>query len=250
MFYMQSYFPRIWQHTWSLAVEEHFYLLFSLVVLLITRKRLIDKKGLMITGLVLLVVSAFLLRFIDSYPHREEGFHSFMGSHLRADGIIMGVLLSYLYNFTSVIKKALKYKWVLLILAVPLIYPGFIHRPGSYFMNTVGLSSVNLGFVLLVTCSLDLGKILQWKYLRWLKFPGAVLAFIGVNSYSIYLWHLNTRKFVNAYFQLDKEWIFVFYVLLSIVVGVVMSYLIEKTSLKLRDRYFTRKAGKELFPSS
>jgi len=37
LFFVQSYFPPIQIHTWSLAVEEHFYLLLTLVFYAMTR---------------------------------------------------------------------------------------------------------------------------------------------------------------------------------------------------------------------
>jgi len=38
LLYLQSYLPRIWMHTWSLSVEEHFYILFSISILIISKR--------------------------------------------------------------------------------------------------------------------------------------------------------------------------------------------------------------------
>ncbi|MCW1916485.1 acyltransferase [Luteolibacter sp. GHJ8] len=39
LLFVQNYFPGIWVHTWSLAVEEHFYLLLTFAFLLALRFR-------------------------------------------------------------------------------------------------------------------------------------------------------------------------------------------------------------------
>ncbi len=241
IFYMQSYFRRIWQHSWSLAVEEHFYLLFSLSLYALYKLRSIDRRKLVISGLVLLLILSFCMRWYVTFPHREKVFFSFMHSHLRSDGILFGVLLSYLHNFTSSTRFLLKHKWIPAILAVGLIIPGFFYKAGSYFMNTAGLTLVNFGFAFLVLLSLDMEKFMARKWARFLHYPIGVVCFIGINSYSIYLWHLNSKKFINAYFTYSQNTMFVLYVILSIVVGIVMSYLIEKTSLRIRDRFYSEK---------
>ena len=144
--YLQNYFPSIWLHTWSLAVEEQFYLLFSLTLLVVTRKQFLENRNIIISSLVLLLALSFVLRFYVSYPHRNEEFFSFVKTHLRSDGIVLGVLLSYILNFTNFNVIFLKRKWILICISVLLIAPGFYWNVGSFFMNTVGLTLVNIGF--------------------------------------------------------------------------------------------------------
>ena len=103
-FYVQSYFPGIWLHTWTLAVEEQFYLVFPLTLFLITRNQLIEKRHVIISALILLLILSFTMRFYISYPHRYENSFGFMQTHLRADGILAGILLAYLLNFTKIFK--------------------------------------------------------------------------------------------------------------------------------------------------
>src|SRR5262245_20229087 len=40
--FVQNYHPAIWQHTWSIAVEEHFYLLLTFVFVWLSRRRADD----------------------------------------------------------------------------------------------------------------------------------------------------------------------------------------------------------------
>ncbi len=153
--YVQSYFPRIWLHTWSLAVEEHFYIVLSVFVFVMVRFQMIKRKAFNICLLVGLIILSFLLRYYVSFPHRLEANFGFVQSHLRSDGIIIGVLVSYLYHFTNFNRYFIKFKWPFLILGLILITPAFIYTGGSFFMNTWGLSLVNLGFGIFTILSIN-----------------------------------------------------------------------------------------------
>jgi len=241
LFYLQSYAPRIWLHTWTLAVEEHFYLVFSMTLFLVIKKQYLEKRHFIIGSLVLLLVLSFAMRFYHSYPNRNDVF-GFMQTHLRSDGIIFGVLISYLLNFTKLLSFFLKRKWILICLSILLIAPGFYFSAGSFFMNTVGLSLVNFGFSIIVLLALDIDEYVENKLFPLFKPLLKIAGFIGVNSYSIYLWHLNAKEISSWIFSLGPKLDTLMYMVISIIVGIVMSYLIEKPSLKVRD-YFGKKLG-------
>ena len=240
LFYLQSYLPRIWQHTWTLAVEEHFYLIFSITLYIVTRRQLLEKRNIIIGSLVLLLILSFSMRFYISYPHRNDDFFTFMQTHLRSDGILLGVLTSYLLNFTKINFLYKRRKWLLVCISILLIAPGFYYTGGSFFMNTVGLTIVNIGFSIIVLLSLDFDEFFENNLFPFIKAGLKVLSFIGVNSYSIYLWHLNSKSLSSSIFYFNSYVDTLAYIAISIILGIIMSYLIEKPFLKIRDWVFDK----------
>src|SRR5713226_5982866 len=96
VFFLQSYVPHIWQHTWSLAVEEHFYILLPVLLLVLNRWKRLHYLP---TLSLLLVVVCFLGRVVTGIwsPAHREWMQS--ATHLRIDGLFAGVALGYMYHF-------------------------------------------------------------------------------------------------------------------------------------------------------
>lgn len=246
LFYLQNYLPHVWFHTWSLAVEEQFYLLLALSMTILAFSNYLSRRKFTICCLVFLLTLSFGLRWYASYPHRNEASFMFTYTHLRADGIIVGILLGYLYHFTDLTGALLKNKMALWVLSLLLIAPGAFFPGGSFFMNTWGLTFANLGFGLLVLLSLNLENSLGNRFKKISTVPLKIMCFIGVNSYSIYLWHLNCMGFI-ARLPINNELLKITAnVVFSIFIGILMSYAIEKNALKLRDKIWRKPALQSL----
>src|SRR5262245_52834501 len=101
LFFLQSYTSGLWRHTWSLAVEEHFYLLLALLFAVATAGRMRAYFGLRsVLGLYVVTAAVCLLLRIRlstslSYSHMTHLF----ATHLRLDSLFFGVLLSYVQCF-------------------------------------------------------------------------------------------------------------------------------------------------------
>lgn len=235
VFYLQSYLPHVWDQTWSLAVEEHFYLALAFLIPLSIRTNKLEKVNFMLTVLFSILLISFLMRLYISYPHQHD-FFSFYATHLRMDGIVVGILCSYLYYFTDFYSYFLNKKIYFIVLAVLFILPVFIFDGGGFLMNTIGLSTVNIGFGILVLLALQETKTDVLVKNQFFKLPFKIMCFIGIHSYAIYLWHFVAKKIVGA-FDLSGNSSFSLYFILAIIMGAVLSYAIEKPFLRYRENF-------------
>jgi len=204
-------------HTWSLSVEEHFYLLVPFLLLLLIRK-----QRLALLPWIGLGIGIVCLWFRMITP----GIPSTRLSYCRFDSLFAGVVLAYLYYF----KPAWFQTWgrarhlpvAALLVIAPFVGPVFWRR-------TVGLSAMAVGFSILLAWSVDRSPRLVFA-----KLGMRGVAAIGFYSYSIYLWHQPlTAAFMRQHLSFAK---FCALMAISIVWGVIMAKLIEIPVLRLRDQ--------------
>lgn len=177
LFYRQAgYFDgaseeKIFLHTWSLSVEEQFYLFLPLTFLLLGRNR----AGMM-GGLVLLAVASLIGCIWLTPQNQTATFYLFP---FRAWELLAGVLLAILG-----IERRLNWAFGALWswLGLGLILAGiFLLSPGQGFPGWQATLPV-FGTVLLIANGQDANPVN-----RILSMKGPV--FVGLISYSLYLWH-------------------------------------------------------------
>jgi len=235
-FFVSNYFANMWGHTWTLCVEEHFYLLLSLSFFIVTSRQGWFKF--FIPGCFLFLILPLCLRllFIHQIPFHEKPHYC--ATAFRLDALTFGVLLSYFYHHHEQVLRASvkRFSIILVPLGFALVAPCAIGGHEQIDLYTFGLTALYMGWglLLLVAMSYDL----QTKNKLIL-----LLAQIGVFSYSIYLWHKPFSGLCSLPSQywpghLDAGWRLLVYFAGSLLVGVLMSKCIEWPVLRLRDRLF------------
>lgn len=140
--FLQNYTSSLWNHTWSLAVEEHFYFLLAAFVFGITR---IGKNriGAVVPLFFFVASTALLLRFHawEIHPQFNSKHHLFP-THLRIDSLLLGTLLSYLFHHHNLQEKLSNVPSLAFIaIGTLLLLPAFVFEmENQRWITTFGLS--------------------------------------------------------------------------------------------------------------
>lgn len=234
VFFLQSYLPHVWTHTWSIAVEEHFYLALACIAGWRIQK-LSSVGNRFLICMISILICVLVMRIIVCYPKRNVEF-AFFSTHLRMDGIIVGVVGAHLIRFKQFSLTLKKHRAILILLMIVLIVPPFIFSGGSFVMNTIGLSFMNVGFGILVLFAAQLKDLNFFENSLIVNAIPKMIAFVGVHSYSTYLWHLLVGQELYR-FELTGILATGAYLIASVSLGIIFSYLVEKPCLKWREKW-------------
>lgn len=218
--FLQGYFRHFWVHTWSLAVEEHFYFALPILFLLLIRLSRNRENPFRALPLISVVISAvcFYMRILAARHGAQLG----IPTHLRIDALFVGVALGYYAHFDRSSFYDAGKSWVVI--------------SGSVF--ALGLLIMPV-FLQLTFAYVAFAFIVAWAANRQSQRSGYIaglIAFIGCHSYSIYLWHAVVVLWL-AWFP--ARWFrFPAYLVMAIVMGTLMSKLVEIPALRLRDKLF------------
>ncbi len=231
--------------TWSLAVEEHFYLLLPLVLALLCRGR--KGKGIeafkeLPALFAIIAIFCLLARIATAalyqHPYRLE--QHYWPTHLRLDSLLAGVTLSYVtLRNPELIGHLRRWRGVLLLIGFACFFPTMVTESHAVpFIHTAGFSLLWIGSICFICAAL------ASEGDKWLQsLPVRVIAWVGVLSYSVYLWHMPYASLITNHLT-GKLPIFVgknliimlLYLILSVLLGWLSFILLEKNVLRLRDR--------------
>lgn len=229
---------------WSLAVEEHFYLVWPAVVCKLSSRAIMALC-------VSIVVLSPVTRLISFFLARRNGWVSyeiFDYTWNSADGLACGALLAiFLREFKPSRKTLARMLGLLLALAIAI---GTVGIPFGIFSRRLPLGAAlqivpwNFGFVALLGFFLLLGS---GPRRRWSRSP--TLEFFGDISYGLYLYHLFFLNglgwlYGHGFFAIVQFPLFLglwirFGLLLGIAVSVayVSRRYFEEPIMRLKDRW-------------
>lgn len=250
IFFVQNYGQGAWDHTWSLAVEEHFYIflpVFLLVLMWLSANRE-DPFRILPWAALSIATVCVAFRAASVYLGTPNLHMAYTASHERMDSLFFGVLLGYFYHFRPLLLEKLlqptRNRLVIAAVSVALLSVTYALPRESKLFATCGYTSVYLGFGGFLLLSLYVRGIFVGHLAGLAEQVGEALAFVGMYSYSIYLWHGPCNAWLPGlvrrifHFPTGEYGRFAVYFAGSLVVGITMSRLIEYPVLRLRDRLF------------
>ncbi|HEY5967192.1 MAG TPA: acyltransferase [Chitinophagaceae bacterium] len=227
-------------HYWSLAMEEQYYLLWPLIILLLK-----NPKRILIFCIFLLVIVIAARFYIwennEHFPSYERAF-----LFTRLDGILIGSMLAAIYKIN--IRLLRKYFTVFLVTLTAVNYLFYLYKenqsPDFPVWAIGGFTTFSFVFALGVYEAV----MKENKFIN-LVFTNPVLMFLGKYSYGIYIFHWPITIMMTPYFgdimrSLIKEpgvWrqmgIAILCTVTAVVISVISYHFFEKHFLKFK-KYF------------
>jgi len=217
---------------WSLAIEEHFYLLFPWLYIGMQRSRLSNPaQAALLWGLCALVL---LWRCILVFHFHVSDDRTHLGTDTRVDSILFGCALAVWRNpvLDRPTLRPTTWQYVLVPAAFLALILAFVWR-GDAFRETFRYSLQGIALTLLFVAAV---RFPGWPLFRFLN--TRPMEFIGALSYTLYLVHLaillviehNLAPGLPMYVQAPLA------LLASVLFAYVMYRLVEKPCAQLRRR--------------
>ncbi|MCU1382484.1 MAG: acyltransferase 3 [Acidobacteria bacterium] len=246
MLFVQNYGPHVWSHTWSLAVEEHFYILLALLVFGLQRWRRANPFAGMpaiFLGATAAVSAARWVSFV-LLPHTNMDLR--FPTHLQVDSLFFGVLMAFYCSTAPSLLETIRShrRWLWLGGPVCIIVSQAIPNPIAQYLAGHILAYIGFGCVIMAAVTTPLPG-------RGRRLVEAA-AFVGTHSYSIYLWHTAVLAFglvlatkllgrSPGYYEMSSM-----YVVAAFVWGIVTARGIEWPALALRERLYGSRTAPQI----
>jgi len=221
-------------HAWSLSVEEQFYILWPLLLIVLLR---FGWKRKWIVSLLLVLISASVIWSAWLWSGGSHHLRMYFGSDTRANELLIGCLTALLLHWGVVPSQSREVRnafrlisflsaaaIIFMIIKIP-VFSGFLYS-GGFALIAIGTALIMIDVLIFPS---RFSKALEFQPLVWM----------GKVSYGLYLWHFPIFEALRQKFEGHMN-VIAFEVLrfgIVFIVAATSYYLLEKPFLKLKQRF-------------
>lgn len=238
-------------HSWSLSVEEHFYLLLPVALLILAAT---GRVRWILHGAIAAVPFFLVMRVLAVETDSRYAF-GMSATHLRLDALLFGVgLRAVAQHWPDHFARLRRYRAQLVVAGVVLWLPNVFVDPDNAAIRTLGLTATYLGGAAFLMAAFHTRASDFGRFATPVRRGAGVLGGIGVFSYAIYLWHVSVMgslrsRVADAVTDATGGWNAVAWLVTATVLtasavlfGAVATKLVDWPVLRFRDRFFPSRA--------
>jgi peptidoglycan/LPS O-acetylase OafA/YrhL len=227
-------------HTWSLGIEEQFYLLWPLLFALLAARRRRERVALLLTAIAgLVMVYRFVLLSMGQHP-----WSLYFRTDTHCDGLLIGCALAFWLASGKMagpfVERLFRWATVPALLVILFISELIDNNDPKQFHFMV---AYGLGLGVLCAAVLIANQVTSPlpEVAGILKAP--IVVWIGRRSYGLYLWHFVVDRSVGSFFQehhptnTDRITELALKLGISFAVAAISYKVIETPALRLKRRF-------------
>ena len=224
---MNYHSERAWwlNHTWSLAVEEQFYLLWPSLLCFLGVFR---AKNIAIAAIILIPIVRIIMWYgLDASPSAmTRQFEAI------ADALATGCILAYLHRGGFTLPKWC-HSWLFIVVPISMILlPSVLFKIDNGLFYTLGQSYINFTAAIMVLRYMTVSEGFSYQLLN-----SRPAIWLGGMSYSLYLWQ---EPFLNSWFT---HWYASWptNIILTFIFACFSYYFVEKPIMRFKKRVLAKK---------
>ncbi len=215
-------------HTWSLSIEEQFYLLWPLI-LMVTYRWGGVRASLCFAG-ILAILSLSLRMYLYHIGATEDRIYN--GFDTRADGLLIGCMLALAKPFSLAAVAGRLWPVPAVALASSFLFIPW-QAFGTLSFTIIPMACAWLTLSLWAGTSPEVARIMEAGPIRY----------VGRISYGLYLWHWPILNILSEYHFHNKIAVVVAEAVLTLCLAAMSFHFIEQPVLRLKERIAPRWSG-------
>jgi len=229
-------------HAWSLCVEEHFYLVLPLILILLQFTNTLKKSYGLLIALLLFGFAVRIYSFNQFYLPNAEDENSWLywykyiyyPTYNRLDGLLVGVSIAAVNQFLPAFWiKLSKYGNLCIVLSLVILTGAYFlcYDPMTFNASVYGFPLIAIGYGFLVVSAISPSSFL-------FKWNSKITTSLATLSYAIYLTHKGVIHMTHTLlsdFNIESNILLLICMLTCIGFAYILHLLVEKPFMKLRE---------------